>query len=53
MTLKIGWLHEAAQSLGTWLHEADDWQTPKALATFGSRSERGGLSLHSQNAMLA
>jgi hypothetical protein len=26
MTLKIGWLHEAEQSLGTWLHEADDWQ---------------------------
>ncbi len=25
MTLKIGWLHEAEQSLGTWLHEADDW----------------------------
>jgi hypothetical protein len=27
MTLKIGWLHEAANSLGTWLHEADDWQS--------------------------
>jgi len=26
MTLKIGWLHEAEQSLGTRLHEADDWQ---------------------------
>ena len=25
MTLKIGWLHEAEKSLGTWLHEADDW----------------------------
>jgi hypothetical protein len=25
MTLKIGWLHEAEHSLGTWLHEADDW----------------------------
>ena len=26
MTLKIGWLHEAEHCLGTWLHEADDWQ---------------------------
>ena len=26
MTLKIGWLHEAENDLGTWLHEADDWQ---------------------------
>jgi hypothetical protein len=25
MTLKIGWLHEAENNLGTWLHEADDW----------------------------
>jgi hypothetical protein len=25
MTLKIGWLREAENSLGTWLHEADDW----------------------------
>ena len=26
MTLKIGWLHEAENCLGAWLHEADDWQ---------------------------
>ncbi len=26
MTLKIGWLHEAEQSRGTWLHEPDDGQ---------------------------
>ena len=26
MTLKIRWLHEAENCLGTWLHEADDWQ---------------------------
>ena len=25
MTLKIGWLHEGENHLGTWLHEADDW----------------------------
>jgi hypothetical protein len=27
MTLKIGWLHEAENSRGTWLHQADDWHT--------------------------
>jgi hypothetical protein len=32
MTLKIGWLHEAEQSLGTWLHEADDWHSISVLA---------------------
>jgi len=31
MTLKIGWLHEAENHLGTWLHEADDWQRHKDL----------------------
>jgi hypothetical protein len=30
MTLKIGWLHEAENNLGTWLHEADDWQRGSA-----------------------
>lgn len=28
MTLKTGWLHEAENDLGTWLHEADDWHHP-------------------------
>ena len=28
MTLKVGWLHEAENNLGTWLHEADDWHIP-------------------------
>jgi hypothetical protein len=27
MTLKIGWLHEAENSRGTWLHQADDWHS--------------------------
>ena len=27
MSLKIGWLHEAENNLGTWLHEADDWHS--------------------------
>jgi hypothetical protein len=31
MALKIGWLHEAEQSLGTWLHEADDWHIQERL----------------------
>lgn len=31
MSLKIGWLHEAEQSLGTWLHGADDWHLRRAL----------------------
>ena len=43
MTLKIGWLHEAENSLGTWLHQADDWHAmvPRALV----RHERVPASL--------
>jgi hypothetical protein len=26
MTLAIGWLHEGGDTLGTWLHQAGDWQ---------------------------
>ena len=66
MTLKIGWLHEAEQSLGTWLHEADDWQPerhsrtdPPALRTAIQRlgrfqvvKERGRHSPGSFNAAL-
>jgi len=26
MTLAIRWLHEGGETLGTWLHEAGDWQ---------------------------
>ena len=26
MTLAISWLHEGGETLGTWLHEAGDWQ---------------------------
>ena len=36
MTLKIGWLHEAEYCLGTWLHEADDWQPASYEKTIGS-----------------
>jgi len=32
MTLKIGWLHEAENDLGTWLHEADDWHLTQGPA---------------------
>jgi hypothetical protein len=38
MTLKIGWLHEAKNSRGTWLHEADDWQAA-LLAEVGLAEE--------------
>ena len=39
MTLKIGWLHEAENDLGTWLHEADDWHAGK-FACEQARSAR-------------
>ncbi len=26
MTLAIGWLHDGGETVGTWLHEAGDWQ---------------------------
>ena len=42
MTLKIGWLHEAEQSRGTWLHQADDWHIRGAgsLNSFRRRRPR-------------
>lgn len=42
MTLKIGWLHEAENHLGTWLHEADDWQRRSARNPFGSEHQPPG-----------
>ena len=45
MILKIGWLHEAEQSLGTWLHEADDWHSGFSVWN----AERRGTALISRN----
>jgi hypothetical protein len=46
MTFKIGWLQEAENNLGTWLHEADDWQKPNQAGwsfpwRFGVAFQRG------------
>jgi hypothetical protein len=30
MTLAIGWLHDGGETVGTWLHQAGDWQVPLA-----------------------
>jgi hypothetical protein len=30
MILAIGWLHDGGETVGTWLHQAGDWQEPKA-----------------------
>jgi hypothetical protein len=45
MTLKIGWLHEAEQSLGTWLHEADDWQPRCVWASWDAPPSKSTRSL--------
>ena len=37
MTLAIGWLHDGGETVGTWLHDAGDWQQLERLCRYITR----------------